>query len=255
MTHGAEQDQTSLLFSGGLDSTLTASILAKSYDRIHLLTYDHGLQLWFMGRSRIHAQELESIYGTDRIVHSIIDNAELSSKIRKGFWQDLKVYCDGTAPSIICMGCKLAMHARTIVYDLEHGIGHAADGSTRVQSDHAEQMSGVLGVIKGLYEEHGIAFTTPVYDYGSREDERRRLTELGISLGLKTGDLHKTVQPFCWPGAFYIVPHLLALPREEDMARYVRDKLPVCREFIREYFDKRGQQVDELVAAVRKTDE
>lgn len=229
-----------VMFSGGLDSTLTALRLAERFRHVHLVTYGMGRGLRFMGNSKYHVRELRQILGEDRFTHHLVDNARLFRQVRKGFVHDYVEYCDNKAPFIYCLACKLAMHARSIIFCLENGLRYWADGAIEAQNDRPEMMPSVLKQLEELYDAYGIEFSSPIYYYGSRDDERRELLRRGFTLGLRTGDLHKTVQPLCIPGAVYAYWHYSAYPSEQDVVRFARDKLPLVRKLIWLYFEEKG---------------
>jgi len=225
--------QACLMFSGGLDSTLTAVVLSKSFRKIHLVTYNQGKWLWFMNRSKIHSKELNDIIGP-RFKHEIIKNDEIFKKIIKGFCKDYLTYCNNKAPFIYCLSCKLAMHTRSLLYCLENNISTFADGAIESQNDRPEMMPGVLKVLEDFYKEYDIKFTSPIYNFGTRDEERAELRKLGFTLGLQTGDLHKTIQPLCIPGIPYAYWHFSSYPVEDDVVQYAKSKLPLMRQIIKE---------------------
>lgn len=229
-----------VMFSGGLDSTLVAAHLAERFRHVHLVTYSMGRGLRFMGNSRYHVRELQQILGEDRFTHHIVDNARLFRQVRKGFVHDYVEYCDNKAPFIYCLACKLAMHAHSIIFCLENGLNYWADGAIEAQNDRPEMMPSVLKFLEEFYGAYGIEFSSPIYYFGSRDDERRELLKKGFTLGLRTGDLHKTVQPLCIPGAVYAYWHYSAYPKEEDVLRFAQSKLPLLKSLVREHFERSG---------------
>jgi|SRR3989338_2403318 len=229
-----------VMFSGGMDSTLTAAVLADRFRNIHLVTYGMGRQLQFMSNALYHVHELKKILGEDRIHHEFVDNNEIFSELKKGFIRDYVEYCNNKAPFIHCLKCKFSMHARSIIYCLENGLKYWADGAIEAQNDRPEMMPGVLKLLEGLYAQYGIELSSPVYYYGSRDDERRELVRRGYTLGLQTGDLHKTVQPLCLYGIMYAYWHYSATPSEKDVVRFAESKLPLASKLIRQYFERKG---------------
>lgn len=238
---GMIRDEIGIMFSGGLDSTLTAVVLSERFRKIHLVTYGMGRGLRFMNNSRYHLRELRQIIGEDRFTHTVIDNKAIFRQLRKGFMRDYVKYCNNKAPFIYCLKCKLAMHVRSIIYCIENGLKYWADGAIETQNDRPEMMAGVLKLLEGLYAQYGIEFSSPVYYYGNRDDERRELLKRGFTLGFRTGDLHKTVQPLCLPGIIYAYWHYSAYPDEKDVVRFAKSKLPLIRRLIREYFETGGK--------------
>lgn len=72
----AESSEISLMFSGGVDSTATALILAEQYDRVHLLTYclvRHGQNCahhWYNSRGIPHT--VRASFG----IHNTVEEVE-----------------------------------------------------------------------------------------------------------------------------------------------------------------------------------
>lgn len=237
---GLIHDEIGLMFSGGLDSTLTAVVLSERFQRIHLVTYRMGKGLRFVNNSKFHVRELKLIIGEEHFTHNIIDNKAIFRQLRKGFARDYVVYCNNKAPFIYCLNCKLAMHARSIIYCIENGLRYWADGAVEAQNDRPEMMLQVLKMLEDLYAQYGIEFSSPIYYYGSRDDERRELLKQGFTLGLRTGDLHKTVQPLCLPGIIYAYWHYSAYPDEQDVVKFAKSKLPIVRRAIWQHFKEKG---------------
>ena len=65
-------NEVALLYSGGTDSTYTATLMTKIYDRIHLLSYD---RFGFSNAeySRVNIHKLKEKFGEERFVHNIIN--------------------------------------------------------------------------------------------------------------------------------------------------------------------------------------
>src|SRR4051794_17049612 len=66
-----KRNEIALMFSGGVDSTATAIMLAEQYDRIHLVTYKNGYGHWYHHRTAERVAELNRALG-DKFVHSVI---------------------------------------------------------------------------------------------------------------------------------------------------------------------------------------
>lgn len=173
-----KNSEAAVLFSGGSDSTLTASILSEKYDTVHLLTYQHrGMKF---EKKCIHSlKHLRDKFGEDRFVHSFFDiNSVMDEIYFKFLAKDFREY--GTYALPMCCGsCKLAMHVRTILYCQEKGVANAADGSNVELSElFPEQMIPVLQQYKELYAKFGISYSTPVF-HVNRSDYR--LYEMGVT--------------------------------------------------------------------------
>lgn len=167
-----------VMFSGGSDSTLVASLLAERFERVHLLTYKHRA-MGFASKCLTSLDRLRSKHGADKFEHTFIDINPLMDRLFfRPLAGDLKDY--GTYALPMCCGsCKLAMHVSTIMYNKARGIGYAADGSNVELSElFPEQMAGVLDLYRGLYRRFGVKYENPVF-HVERSDHR--LFELGVT--------------------------------------------------------------------------
>jgi hypothetical protein len=235
-------------YSGGIDSTVAAAKLGEQYDKVHLNTYIPGT-LILIKQSKKNAKRLRETLGEDRIQHNIINIKPICGQIRKGFSKDYFNYFKGDAPAMFCMACKLGMHTHNVIYCLENGVPYPMDGSVRTQASHPEMMPGVLNVISQFYAEYNLRFKTPVYDFGSKDEELEYLRDRGFKLGPVFGESdYRTIQPVCLLGPFYTVWHLWKPNSQEQVIPFLRDKLPISRDYIKAYFEKKGMDVEELKA-------
>jgi len=213
-----------LMFSGGLDSTCAAVTLLDEHPRIHLLTYTNGYGHYAVGRVRRRLRELERRF-PDRFVQQVVSIRELFDELLVDrITEEYGKYRSGF---IWCLGCKLAMHARSILYCRENDIGFMTDGSSADTNEMVEQMPVSVALIRDLYARWGVTFSTPVYDI-PRSGKRRLLDEMGFFRGLPVGDRAFFIQPRCIPGELYYLPFVLLgqAPRhdEETVGRFIRDK-------------------------------
>ena len=94
-------------YSGGLDSTLTAMLMAKKFKRVFLVTYEAS---WTIGNnnSKKNVSELIKLNPECLIEHKIISMTKLRNDIWEGFSgfsKDYAKFCNGGPPGIICLGC------------------------------------------------------------------------------------------------------------------------------------------------------
>src|SRR5262245_43776579 len=153
-----------VMFSGGSDSTLTASMFAEKYAHVHLLTYKHAA-MSFEEKCVKSLERLQKAHGADRFTHKFIDiNPLMARMFVKPLARDLREY--GTYALPMCCGaCKLSMHVQTILYNRARKIEYAADGSNVELSElFPEQMPEVLELYRQLYERYGIRYSNPVLD-------------------------------------------------------------------------------------------
>ncbi|MDP8255008.1 MAG: hypothetical protein P9M14_04610 [Candidatus Alcyoniella australis] len=226
--------KVALMFSGGVDSTALAIGLAEEYERIHLLTYDNGYGTTRMNRSAARAQELNSLVAP-KYEHALISIRPLFQRVLLDTLdRDYEQYESGF---IWCMGCKLAMHGRTIALCLKHGIEHACDGSSGDTPEMVEQMPLSLELVRGLYREYGIEFSNPAYD-ARRADSDALLSSMGFKLGLPLMGRRLSSQPACRPGELYYLPFLLLgqppQHAEQTVRRFIEDKSQIVRQLIAE---------------------
>jgi len=227
------------MFSGGIDSTMAAILLAERYERVHLLTYGNGYGHYHLDRTRQRAEELRQRHG-DRFVHTV----ESVQWLFEAFLPDLAVEFRRFRSGFIwCLGCKLAMHTRSILYNLEHGIPEMTDGSSGSTSEMVEQMPVCVKGFRELYARYGIAFCTPVYDI-PREQEIETLRARGFRMGLRVGSRFLGIQPRCRPGELYYLPFLLVgqSPRhdEDRVSAFLDEKRELARRIITEQCEARG---------------
>lgn len=230
------KEPITLLFSGGVDSTMAACRLAEAYDHVHLISYNNGYGHYRIDRTAHRAGELLRLY-PGKFTHSIISIRELFEQlVLDHIWEDYKRYQSGF---IWCMGCKLSMHMRTIMYNTKNNIRYAADGSSFDTSEMVEQMPVSVAKVKGFYCEYGITFENPVYKI-KRAESIEGLKKRSFRMGFQIGDRFLGVQPKCKPGELYYMPLLLRGTEpdhnEADIAEYIDQKIDWARTYIDTYF-------------------
>ena len=243
----------SIMFSGGSDSTLAAAKMLDFCERVTLFTCDPGFVL-FLENSKVNAHVLVDRYGPERVEHKIVRIREAISKILFGeFRRDVCQYGFNLA-SLICLGCRLAMHAEAIIYNLEHNFPLIADGSIRQQATSPEQLMSVLQRNREFYRSgYGIQHASPIYD----EDESDRIAyEIGITRvkGLKKQFILFDTQATCTLGVpadvygrvFYGC--LMGDQRERDSTAYLAAKHEFMEDYIAAHFRETGQDLATLVA-------
>lgn len=239
--------EIALMFSGGVDSTMAACLLAERYDRVHLLTYHNGHGTTGMGKARRRVEELRDRYGRGKFEHLLTSTKGLMEKV---VIDDLvETYAEYRSGFIWCMGCKLAMHARSAIYCLENGVPEMSDGSSGSTQEMVEQMLVSLSLIRRFYAHYGIGFQTPVYDI-PREDEQADLRRRGFRMGLQVMGRNVGIQPSCYAGLVYYAPYLLfhKPPKhdEQAVARFIDERSARARAIVDGWFAQRGEPVPTL---------
>ena len=245
-------DEIALMFSGGVDSTATAVMLAERYDKVHLVTYRNGYGHWHHHRSGMRLDELNQRLG-NKFTYTLISTKGYFDKvIVDTVLADYRRYKSGF---IWFMGCKLAMHMRSIAFCLEHGLTITTDGSNSDTAEMVEQSLLSLSLIRFFYEDHTVDFGTPVYEV-RRAESRELIKDLGIRMGVQVLDRHLCIQPTCVAGELYYLPYLLMnKPVNHDetaVSRFIEEKEVICRKVLGAYFEAKGVDLDALMANRRE---
>nr|MBU1328930.1 hypothetical protein [Candidatus Omnitrophota bacterium] len=232
-----DKQEISLMFSGGVDSTIAAINLSKRYHKVHLLTYCNGHGHYHMEKSKKRAEELKDKFGDSFIHNSISIEGLFKKMVLDTLLEDYNEYKSGL---IWCMGCKMTMHTRSIVYNLENNVKFMADGSSQDTSEMVEQMIVSISMINMFYKKYGIDYSVPVYEQ-SRDEKRKILKELRFNMGIPIKDRYLGIQPKCIPGEIYYLPYLLfnkALEHEEMLVvKFIEQKQKNAEQYIKEYLN------------------
>jgi predicted subunit of tRNA(5-methylaminomethyl-2-thiouridylate) methyltransferase len=242
------QDDIALMFSGGVDSTATAIMLAEQHPRVHLLTYKNGYGHWYFHRVKNRFDELSKALDGSFQWTLVSIKEHFGKLLVNSVVDDYKQYKSGF---IWFMGCKMAMHMRSIIYCLEHGVTRMADGSNEDTNEMVEQMLISLTLIRMFYNRYGVDFGTPVYEV-RREDSRQLIKKWNLNMGIQVMDRHLCIQPTCVAGELYYMPYLLFNKKvkhdEAVVAEFINSKQEVAHKVMTAYFAAKGVDLDELVA-------
>lgn len=245
------EDEITVLFSGGSDSTLAAALMCTRFRKVHLLTYRTS-PMYNLQKAKKSVRLLQNKFGRDKITHRFIDSDEIFKKIYNGdYLNDLMKY-KGFLSTCVCAACGLSMQVSTIIFDLKHDIHFTCDGEHYEEPPVHEQIPSVLEMIRGLYKEYGISYENPVYKIKATDV---KLFESGITSekdvkiqpfahgkrnapdGLYTRWI--STQPDCYGniiGGIYL--HCFFIPlygqrRHETLTiEYYREKIEICREYL-----------------------
>jgi hypothetical protein len=267
------KNEVAVMFSGGIDSLLAAVLLLQTYDKVHLITFDKGYLEFGVKNNFPNIERLKIQFGADRILHEIVDLKNVVKRIGAGKIRgDRKKY---NLEIRWCVRCRLGMNTGGLIYALEHYLVGYADGSNREQipsdanlTGTAENYPSIVSRSKKFAAEYAVQFLTPTYEFGSREERRRKLGELGFEIdylsrdyskklsGLASKGASKRSQPICVSGwMIHWKRNLLGKPvdqNEEMTINYVEDKQAgVVREVIRDYFAEKGLDIEQIVKARR----
>lgn len=241
------------MYSGGLDSTLTALTLAEEFEKIFLVTYSRGYGHWFANRAEKRIAPMEK--HLDRRVFTFF-TASVKDLFKKvvldTLISDFRKY---RALFMMCVGCKMAMHARTVIYNLEHCIPCTADGAAQTTSWMPDQKPITINEYRRLHTDYGIVYSNPVYNVESREKARERLHQSGLETGTRIGDRDFGTQPFCLYGDVVTTIRdifKVGFPlRDEYITEFMLTKRPILDDYIQTYFKKRNLDIGELKANLK----
>ena len=223
----------SLMFSGGVDSTVAALHLAEAHERVHLLTFANGYGHYGFGRARRRADELMARMPGRFVYHFESIRPLFEALALRSLADDYVRFGSGF---VWCLGCKLAMHVASARYDRANGLTRHTDGSNADTSEMVEQSLLSLSMVAHFYQDHGIAFGPTDYDL-SRDEKRAFLERSGLRMGVPLRDRYLGIQPSCIPGELYYLPYLLLKrpPRhpERVVAGYIRSKRPLMDRLVR----------------------
>ncbi len=243
-----KEKEIALMFSGGVDSTATAIMLAERYDKVHLVTYKNGYGHYYHHRTRKRVDELNKALG-NKFIYTLMSTKKYFDQIVVN--SVLKDYAEYRSGFIWFMGCKMAMHMRSAVYCMENGLRYMTDGSNEDTNEMVEQMLISLTLIRFFYGNYGVHFGTPVYDI-ERDESRQLIKKLGLKMGVQVMDRHLCIQPTCIAGELYYMPYLLFNKKvrhdEDTVARFIEEKQKICDTITRSYFEKINVDLDDLVA-------
>lgn len=188
--------EISLMYTGGLDTTLAAFLLAKKFDKMHLLTFNFKSNL-FINFSKKNVKRLKKLFGK-KVVHRIININNLIKKVNNYFLKEVFYY---KSPFIYELACRFAINVATLDYNLRNKIKHTADGSSIEQNHWPEQGQEYLKYVKYFFNNYGVIYLIPVYDFGSRRKRRNFLLKQGFKFGPKKftnlSFFINSMQPFC----------------------------------------------------------
>jgi hypothetical protein len=228
-----------VMFSGGSDSTLTAIRVGVRHEHVRLLTFTRcGL----LGREHVEEarRRLCRFFGdpgrfslefvkTDRLCRHVMYERYARRVLDHGFFALSQ-----------CGLCKVSFHWRAIVYCLDNGITHIADGAVRVANVYPEQNETILlRRLRRVYAGFGIEYDTPIYEEGDRTEQA--LYDLRFNRTPKVKGTRIDKQLLCEQQVLYAMFLRTVLPRmpfeefERRMAALYDGKLDMVEEWTREY--------------------
>ncbi|HZS42600.1 MAG TPA: hypothetical protein VFA52_00010 [Candidatus Paceibacterota bacterium] len=208
------QQEVAVLFSGGRDSSLAACIYALKNYKVHLISFISGIGIK-SEISEYRFKELKEMFPEHIMGRVFIPIFGLFRRIAiLNIENDFAKY----KYNLILVGEKMAMHAAAIVYCLKRNIVLIADGTSGYQEDMPEQMPEAINEFRELHRAYGIEYMTPIRRFHSDDEVKYTLMEIGISTKSLEG--------------ISIFAESFSKPSPDILRAYIREKLPLCREFI-----------------------
>lgn len=268
------KNEVAVMFSGGIDSLLASVLLQQKYDRVHLITFDKGYLEFGIENNVPNVNRLKTTFGEDRITHQVIDIKQIVKRISVSkIFKDRKDY---NIEIRWCVGCRLSMNTGGLLYALENNLIGYADGSNREQipskaslTGTAENFPSVVNRLKKFAMGYAVHFMTPTYEFGSRENRRAKLKELGFDIdylsmdhskkisGMMTKEVMHRSQPMCFSGwLIHWKRNLLGKSVEQNELKtvdYVAKKQDsIVRDVVRDTFAEKGVDINALVENRKK---
>lgn len=246
----------SIAYSGGLDSTTVAFLIAREgRHKVHLHTLDHGYGYPFNRWTRRTFRTLAKAVGPQFATHQFILTKDLFDQVAMGsLLADRKKYGQWFG---CCLGCTMAVVSKMIVYNLQQGIPHILFGSS-VGGEYAVMSKRVtIDLQREFCGMYGIDYRAPLLENQIvKEQERALLDAAGIFRGLRFLDKHSFGnQGYCLLSLQHLPDVLFNVHPEYDsdqVAAFFRDKLHICQDYIRRQFESTGQSLDDAISALRE---
>ncbi len=237
--------EVALLYSGGVDSTLAACVLARSFGKIHLNTFERP-GFMAMDNPAEHAARLKARFPDREFIHRRIDAGRFYEAVDS---PDPGLGRLGTGLMALntCGHCKAALHWRNLIFCLQNGVKYAADGAVVGAEEFAEQNPRILmPALLELYASFGVTLLHPVYREGLNTEEA--LHEFGIIEDPRVKMTAKDKQVVCSQQVLFAMMMRVILSRKtfaeyEVQARdYLAAKLARASALTREYVEHPGER-------------
>ncbi|RID88372.1 hypothetical protein D1953_04095 [Peribacillus asahii] len=206
--------KVAVLFTGGRDSSLVASLEALQGNEVHLLTCNSGIGIG-SELSQIRVDQLKARFPEQIACREILPTYGL---FRSVAIENLEADFRRWGINLVLLGDKLAIHAAATVYCLQNGISRMVDGCVGYQEDLAEQKEVAIELLKDFERQYGIEYESPIYNYGSKDDVKYALLTLGLSSKSLEG--------------VSIFGDAFSEPSEQQVQEYIIDKLPICHRHV-----------------------
>jgi len=183
-----QQHDIAILYSGGTDSLALYALAmsGKLLDtprvvNIHLLHMLNGMSRFHdfpQRRLEVAKRILTASCGTNPSPETIYVELDMG-RLFQGLWLD---HYEDLMPrygnkNLVCVACKLGMHAKAIHYCIEHNIAFLYVGYTQKQGFYPEQTQTFMTKLQAFSKRFGINTLFPLYEELDAKDTARHLLE------------------------------------------------------------------------------
>ena len=167
-----------VLFTGGRDSTLTASYLMLKGFPVFLLSADSGASV-HRGITKYRIKELKKRFGNLVTGNLTID---VAGSFRKIALRDIEQDILTDHKNLVVLGEKIAILAHTVDFCRRNKLFDVSLGYAKYQQEFPEQRDVSRERLQQLLAGYDINCTYPIYDLCEKiEDVKYRLMEIGLS--------------------------------------------------------------------------
>lgn len=216
----SEKNGVLLLFSGGMDSTASAVLIARKFSRVRLLTCNPPYVLGCRALTFARVRDLGENFPGVEFSQIFADSFSLFRRLRP-----LPAVGRARSSLLFCTVCKLSMHLKAIEVCRKEGLRYAASGSgVREQRTFPDQLPQLEARVNKLYAESGIERLSPLEGY-TKAEVKELLVPLDLFPKIKIPRcLIKHLQELWW---FYF-----GFPKDERILEWYDSQLPVLKRII-----------------------
>jgi hypothetical protein len=226
------KQELAILFSGGTDSLALYALAVGGYHselprpvKIHLLHMLNGMSRFHdFPRNRFRIAEkilAEKVPSADKMPETVLLELDMG-RLFQGLWLDRfeEFMPRYNNKNLVCVACKLGMHARAVIYCIEHFVPLLVAGYTKKQDHYPEQTPVFMDKIAKFSNHFGVKTAFPVYDEFDDQNVTRHVLE-DFGLPSTGGGERKCL--FC---------QTLTTATEKEIGAFLDDMIPRVIEYI-----------------------